>query len=144
MALPDRIDALRNGEPLNAAAVAGLSGLAMGEVGEAAEAWVHAPPERRRELVERMVEMAEANVDLEFDAFLCHALTDTDAAVRERAAAGLWETDDRRVALQLLAALGADPSAAVRAAAARSLGHFALLAETGKLLERDRDHIYQG
>ena len=144
MARSSGIEALRNGEPLSAANIAALSGIAMGEVGEAADVWAQAPPERRRELVERMVEMAEANVDIEFDAFLCHALADADAAVRERAAAGLWETDDRRVALQLLDALGADPSPAVRAAAARSLGHFALLAETGKLLDRDRDLIYEG
>ena len=143
MALRDHIEALRDADQVSAAAIAGLSGLAMGEVDEAAEAWAQAPPPRRRHVVERMVEMAEANVDLEFDAFLCHAMADSDPAVRERAAAGLWETTDRRVALRLLDALRDDPSAAVRAAAARSLGHFALLAETGKLLERDREAVYE-
>lgn len=143
MALRDHVEALRDAGQVSAVTIAGLSGLAMGEVSEAAEAWAEAPPERRRDVVERMVEMAEANVDLEFDAFLCLALADSDPAVRERAAAGLWETDDRRVALRLLDALRDDPSAPVRAAAARSLGHFALLAETGKLLERDREAIYE-
>ena len=143
MALRDHIEALRAAEQVSAVTIAGVSGLAMDEVGEVVEAWAQAPLERRCDVVDRMVEMAEANVDLEFDAFLCHAMTDPAATVRERAAAGLWETTDRRAALRLLDALRADPSPAVRAAAARSLGHFALLAETGKLLDHDCEAIYE-
>ena len=57
--------------------------------------------------------------------------------VRASAAAGLWETGDRTVIAPLATMLENDESHEARAAAASALGHFAEMAEAGKLIERD-------
>jgi hypothetical protein len=119
-----------------------LSGIYGEEVEELCRAWSGLPLERRRELVTKLVELAEENVEMDFYEVLCHAMLDEDAAVRERAISGLWENDDRRTIPKLVERLRKDVDASVRAASATVLGHFAQLAEAGKLIERDRDRVY--
>ena len=129
---------------VSATGLAQLSGVDGEEAGELRDAWPGIPAERRREVVSRLVELAEENVEMDFYAVLCHALTDEDAAVRERAVSGLWESDDRRTIPRLIDRLTNDDAKGVRAAAAVVLGHFAQLAESGKLIERDKERVYVG
>ena len=121
--------------------LAQLSGLSRAEVMSVVSAWAGIGPERRRELLERMIELAGDNIELDYTALFRACLRDRDAGVRESAARGLWDSDDRIVIRPLVEILGKDPSAEVRAAAATTLGKFAEMAEEGKLIRRDGQRI---
>ncbi|HEX7586994.1 MAG TPA: HEAT repeat domain-containing protein [Anaerolineae bacterium] len=100
-----------------------------------ARAWVLLPVERRRSVVKLMVELAEANVELDFNLLYRYLLDDEDPAVRASAIEGLWEDEDAALVKPFVGFLRSDPDARVRAAAADSLGRFMLLAEYGRLPE---------
>jgi HEAT repeat protein len=89
--------------------------------------------ERRRNVVSRLVELAEDNVELSFDAIFKMLLTDSDEEVRAEAIGGLWENEEPSLINPLAGLLEEDSSPGVQAAAATALGRFALLAEHGKL-----------
>ena len=103
--------------------------------------WPSIPADRRRKLMDRLVDLAGDNLELDFNAIFRCCLTDENPEVRELAVSGLWECDDRNLVAPLMALLKDDPWEHVRAAAAVALGKFCSLAETGKLLPRDGDHI---
>lgn len=100
-----------------------------------APAWVVLPAERRRSVVKMMVELAEANVELDYNLLFRYLLDDEDPQVRASAIEGLWEDEDAALVKPFVGFLRSDPDARVRAAAADSLGRFMLLAEYGRLPE---------
>ena len=104
-------------------------------------AWSTLAPQRKRETLDRMAELSEDNLELDFDSVFRTALADGDAGVRADAVRGLWECEDRTVVRPLLAVLEKDSAVEVRAAAATALGRFADLAREGKLLSRDEERI---
>jgi HEAT repeat protein len=103
--------------------------------------WPSVLPERRRLMMEWLVAVTEDNVDLDFNAIFKRCLEDPDAQVRAQAVEGLWEYDDRSMVGPLTRLLRSDPDERVRASAAMALGKFSIMAETGKLLPRDGEHI---
>ncbi len=132
--IPQLLDA---GSELKPSLLGRLSGLTPDEHRELLEIWSDIPTVRRLMIIRAVTGMAEDNIEMEFTGLLCAALADDDAPVRASAAAGLWETGDRKVIAPLAAMLESDESHEARAAAASALGHFAELAEAGKLIERD-------
>ena len=112
-----------------------LSGLIDEELAMFRRSWPSIPVERRRLLMSRLVTVAEDNVELDFNFIFRHGLQDTDADVRARAVAGLWECDDRNLVTPLMNLLKKDPSEEVRASAAAVLGKFGALSQNGKLLQ---------
>ncbi len=138
MALGDVIPQLLDaGSELKPSLLGRLSGLAPEELRELLQVWSDIPTARRLMIIRAVTGMAEDNIEMEFTALLCASLKDDDASVRASAAAGLWETVDRIVIAPLTAMLENDDSHEARAAAASALGHFAEMAEAGKLIERD-------
>ena len=103
--------------------------------------WASLSPERRCETLTRLVELSEEDLNLDFSAVFRVCLTDVEDRVREAAARGLWECDDRIVLRPLISLLVNDPADPVRAAAAMSLGRFAERAQDGKLLPRDAEKV---
>ena len=103
--------------------------------------WPSVSTKQRQSLMERLVGLAEDNLELDFNAIFRHSLTDSDAEIRELAVSGLWECDDHNLVGQLMTLLKEDPSEQVQASAAMALGKFGSLAETGKLLSRDGERI---
>ena len=132
--IPRLLDA---GSELKPSLLGQLSGLTPEEQRELLERWSDIPTSRRLMIVRAVTGMAEDNIEMEFTGLLCAALADDDAPVRASAATGLWETGDRSVIAPLAAMLESDESHEARAAAASALGHFAELAEEGKLIDRD-------
>jgi HEAT repeat protein len=110
-----------------------LSGLDHDDIERFAAAWPQVPASRRRKIVSHLVDIAEANFEADFDAVCRACFTDEDEVVRTQAIEGLWESEDIKLIRPLIAFLRDDPSVAVRAAAATSLGRFVLLGELGKL-----------
>ncbi len=126
---------------VKAAGLLRLSGLLPEEQAQLSQRWGAIGAERRREVVSKLLEMSEENVELDFLSVFCHCLSDSDAVVRERAVTGLWESDDRSTITLLIERLAEDTDVSVRAAAAMSIGRFATLAENGKLLSRDGQRV---
>ena len=118
-----------------------LAGLPRARVAEVLPALSRAPVERRRELLDRMSELADNNIELDFTAVFRACLRDRDADARARAARGLWDSEDRTIIRPLLELLTKDESARVRSAAAVALSKFAELAGEGKLTRRDGARI---
>ena len=142
MALSDYLLQLREPDTeVSTEGLAQLSGLLGDELDVLVAGWEGIPPIRRGEIVARLVQLAEENAELDFHAVFCHALHDEEPMVRERAVSGLWESDDRRLIPTLVERLETDADDTVRAAAALVLGHFAVLADAGKLVERDRIRV---
>jgi HEAT repeat protein len=98
-----------------------------------AETWTTLPAERRRHVVRAMGELAEENIEADFNRLFRYLLDDEDSQVREDAICGLWEDEDVSLINPLIGALRSDAAAPVRAAAAESLGRFVLMAETKRI-----------
>jgi HEAT repeat protein len=125
---------LQETEPaLSPGALGALSGPGRKELVAFAKVWVELPVERRRRAAQLMVELAEQNIELDYNVLFRHLLTDEDFHVRARGIEGLWEDEDPGLVKPMVAFLRSDPSAVVRAAAADALGRFVLLAEYGRL-----------
>jgi HEAT repeat protein len=95
--------------------------------------WPGIGTERRRQIMNRLVELAEENLELNFDAIFKFCLKDGDDEVRSKAIEGLWENEEPSLIEPLIHLLEQDSSEIVRAAAAIALGKFAMLAEHKKL-----------
>lgn len=107
-------------------------------------AWPEIDPERRRQVVSQLVELAEDNVDLSFDAVFFAALDDPEGTIRAAAVRGLWEYEGRDLIERLLGLLAKDEEPEVRAEAALALGRFVLQFEFGNLRERHFQKIEEG
>ena len=130
-------------QPLRSSQLLLFSGLLAEELKQLRLQWAQIPPERRRELVSKLVEMGEDSADLDFYSLFSFCIDDQDPAVREQAMTGLWECEDRSLVPMLIRRLADDDTTEVRAAAATALGQFAVLAQRGKLLARDGDRVYK-
>lgn len=105
--------------------------------------WVGLPVELRRQMTSRLVELAEADFEVNFGALFRIGLEDEDAQVRAAAVEGLWEDEDVRLVPLLAARLREDEDANVRAAAAASLGRFILLGELEKIRPGPQTAAYE-
>lgn len=118
-----------------------LSSLNDEEMEQFSQWWPSMPRERRRKLVERLVTVAEDNLEMDFNGVFRYCLKDADPGVRELAVSGLWECDDHNLVGPLLTLAKDDPAEEVRISAVMALGKFGVLAESGKLLHRDGERI---
>jgi len=132
---------LAAGERPTAVQLTLLSDLGPADRDRLAEVWTSIPAESRVSLLERTIELAEDNVELDFAALALVAIADPDVRVRRLAAEALWESRDRRVARALVEAFEREPDPSVRAAIATTLGTFVQLHvfeeiddETGELV----------
>ena len=118
-----------------------VSDLSPEELGLFAEAWFPIPIERRRSIATTMVEHAEDNPELDFSAIFKLCLSGDDEPLLVIALDGLWEHEDRSVIPSMIEVLRSQKGSDVRSAAARALGRFPLLAQEGKLLDKDGEVI---
>ncbi|MFH0941938.1 MAG: HEAT repeat domain-containing protein [Chloroflexota bacterium] len=125
---------LRDSEkPLASARLVELSHLTPEEASLLDKTWPEIESRRRRQLMDWLVELAEANPKLDFDIILRNRLHDPDEAVRSKAVEGLWESEDSNLINPFIEMMQKDSSPAVQAAAAQNLGRFALMAEFDRL-----------
>ncbi len=127
------LNLVNSGEPLLNSKLADLSNLNSDELRLVEEAWIKIEPKRQRQIMQRLVELAEDNAELNFDSIFKGCLEDGDAEVRYLAIEGLWENEEPALIEPLIKLLTRDNSEKVQAAAATVLGRFALLAECQKL-----------
>lgn len=101
------------------------------------DVWINMGFKRRRQIVHNLVDIAEDEPKLNFNAIFEACLCDPDEIVRVKAIEGLWEYENNSVIDRFITMLKEDCQELVRAAAAQALGRFALLAELGKLRPDD-------
>jgi len=121
---------------LKATKLVRLSHLTNEQREEFLEFWSQIEAKRRGQVVHRLVDLAEDNIELNFDAIFLACLSDADPEVRAEAIRGLWEYDQRDLIEPLISLLGTDDDVGVRAEAALALGRFVLQWEFGSLRER--------
>jgi HEAT repeat protein len=136
-------DIADSANPLRSSMLIELSDLNSAELAWLEQAWTAINPKRRRQIVYRLVELAEDNFELDFDSVFKCCLKDRDAAVRCKAIEGLWESEEPSLINYLADMLEHDSSEKVRAAAAAALGKFAMLAEHEKLRSCHKSRIFQ-
>ena len=129
--------------PLLNSSLADLSNIIPEELSFLEEVWPTIKPERRRQIVSRLVELAEDNFELDFDSTFKKCLSDQDAEVRSKAIEGLWENEEPSLINTLIALMEQDNSKLVQAAAATGLGKFTMLVEQQKLRPAYTSKIYQ-
>jgi len=122
--------------PVKTAGLIQFSHLAPEEQEEFAAGWHSLPAGRRLQLLDALLDIAEDNVELNFDVVFGAALEDQDPAIRLAGVRGLWECEERWLVKSFIHLLRMDSSAEVRAEAALALGRFVLLAEERDLPER--------
>jgi hypothetical protein len=91
--------------------------------------WPTVPTQRRRDIMQELVEIAEFNFEVDYDPIFLLGLGDEDADVRVSAISGLWEQENPELIEPLVHLLRTDPVVMVRAAAASALGQFINLRE---------------
>jgi len=120
-------------EPVLNAELAELSNLNQDGMKVFQAYWANLSPERKKQIIERLLELAENSVELNFDSIFRYCMEDENAGVRGRAIEGLWENEETSLISSLIKILENDISEEVQAAAAVALGKFVLLAEHNKL-----------
>ena len=110
-----------------------LSGISKNETLLFQKAWPSIAVERRRQIINSLVEIAEASFEVDLGQVFRFCLDDEDERVREAAIEGLWEDDDMALINPLITLLRDDPSISVRAGAAISLSRYVLLGELDKI-----------
>jgi HEAT repeat protein len=110
-----------------------LSGMDRNETLLFQKAWPSMTVERRRQIINFLIEIAEASFEVNFDRVFRFCLGDEDEKVRVAAIEGLWEDHDTALLNPLISLLRDDPSISVRAGAAAALGRYVLLGELDKI-----------
>lgn len=123
-------------EPLKAADLVQLSSLSSDDSAVVRSDWHHIADERRRRILSHLLQLAEDNVEYDFDSVYLLGLDDSDDTVRLDSLRGLWENESPALESRLITLSQTDPSAAIRAEASLALGRFVLSAAHGRLAER--------
>ena len=125
----------RINERLNIRYLYALSGMTREHLARFREVWPSIEVDRRRSVLQNLVDITEHSFEANFDPIFLLAMGDDDSEVRAKAIDGLWENEDQALIGPLVHLLRTDESARVRASAAMALGRFVLL---GELEEIDR------
>mgnify|MGYP000318423137 CR=1 FL=1 len=121
------------GGPLHGSYLYALSGMTAAQLDLFRDHWAEMTTERRRQVIQQLVELTEASFEVNFDPIFILAMTDEDSVVRTAGIEGLWENEDLRLIAPLMYLMESDESASVRAAAATALGRYVLLGELEKI-----------
>lgn len=132
LSLNDAIAAVQNEDrPIPAKAIYALSDLTEADQKVLAIQWATIPLERRRTLIDRLTDAAEADFNLDFSRVVRVAMTDLDDELREAAVEASWMDESISMFNWLMSLSSVDPAMLVRAAAVSNLGRFIYAAEVG-------------
>jgi len=93
------------------------------------EVWPTIPVKRQRDILQELMEITEANFEVDFDPVFLLGMGDPDAEVRALAIKCLWEHERPALIRPLVHLLKTDEADIVREAAASALGKFIYLRE---------------
>ena len=93
------------------------------------EVWQEIETEKRRKIIPRLAELAEENVEFNYDGIFKLGLEDVDPQVRLASVNGLWENCQSWLQRKLILMAKGDPCEEVRVASVQALERFCLDAE---------------
>lgn len=133
--LATTLEALARAEDgsLSATIFYGLSNLSYDDARQVKPVWDQLPSSARRKILREMIDLSEANFEMDFGAIGWFGLDDTDSSVREASIEVLWEDESAELVTRLIEMVQWDEVPEVRAAAASALGRFVLLGELEEL-----------
>lgn len=105
--------------------------------------WPAVDTERRLVIAKHMADITEVNYLVDFSPVFAHLFTDEVADVRMAALDGVWDAEDTHLIKPIMRMLQEDGDLRVRAAAARALAHYILLAEWGQISDTHTDPIVE-
>lgn len=114
---------------LNSSKLYSLSRMNQESLSTFKQMWPTIPVQRRRTILQELMETAEINFEVDFDPVFLTALGDEDAEVRATAIKSLWDYEQTSLIAPFIHLLKTDESAVVREAAASGLGKFVYLKE---------------
>ena len=126
-------DLASDDKPLLNASLADLSNLNSVELAYLNRVWSGLYVDKRKTIIDRLVDLAEENFELNFDSIFKICLTDSDAEIRAKAIEGLWENEETVLISPYIKMLNEDSSEVVQAAAAKALSKYSMMAELKKL-----------
>ncbi len=142
MSFESSLDVLSDPEKrVSSAQLVDFSNLTDEEVETMQAAWPEVEMTRRLALILEMADLAQDNIELNFDAAYKLALQDADGTVRTAAIKGLFEYEGRDLIPVLADLLRIDPDVEVRREAAIALGRYAVAGELGYLRASDLDMV---
>ncbi len=121
----------------------GLTDLSPADLTLFAATWAGLAPSRRLGLLTGLTDLAQDNVELNFDAVFKLALDDEEGEVRVAAVRGLYEYQGTDLIPILIAFLRDDADAGVRMEGAIALGRYALASELDRLSVEDAGAVRQ-
>jgi hypothetical protein len=89
-------------QPISNAELGELSDLSADESSQFEEVWSRLDIERKKQILSRLEELTEDNVELNFDRIYRNAIYDIDDDVRREAVEGLWESSAPSILRPLL------------------------------------------
>ncbi|MGJ3237890.1 MAG: HEAT repeat domain-containing protein [Anaerolineae bacterium] len=123
------------------ALIAGLSDLSQAQLAQLEPVWEGLSADYQRLLTQMLVDAATSNFRLNFRPIGFATLRASQPAVRQAAIELLAEDESTGLLENLIHLLQTDPVPEVRAEAARALGRFVLLGETGDLDDEQAERI---
>jgi HEAT repeat protein len=141
--IEETVRALAEHRPLTSRHAKSLSGLASMQIAFLRDTWSGLPDRERVGALATLLQQANADPLLDFDAVFSMAMDDPNASVRRVAIGASMSSENAEVLEKLLALTSNDPDETVRSAAAERLGRFAYEAEVGRFSRGDRDRIEQ-
>ena len=133
MPFPAVLAALFGGDEVPVHLVFRLSDMPADDFAQFRRDWTEVSEERRAALVRHMADIAEENYLVDFTPVFAYLFDDSYPAVRRAALDGVWDSTDTQLIPPIMAMLRDDANVGVRAAAARALAHYVLLAEWGQI-----------
>jgi len=97
--------------------------------------WSGCDTRRKIQVLEHLGQLADEDIELNFDRINRMVLGDDEPRVRRQAIQNLWECEDPSLGQRLASLVEADPSPDVRATAAAALGRFVYLGEVEEIDE---------
>ncbi len=139
----DVLDAVLTSENVPIHMLYRFSDMGLEETEQFQARWSAVDDERRHVIVRHLADLTEENFVVDFTPVFIHCFDDTHEFVREAALDGVWDATNIKLISPIIHLLQTDNSVLVRAAAARALAHYVLLAEWGQLPKRVSPRIIE-
>jgi HEAT repeat protein len=124
---------IHNPDPVTGRDLYAFSDLSRHDAESVRRDWDAIPLDRRRAVVQNLIDLAENDLDWHLGRILRIAMQDQDPTVRRTAIEGLWEETSSDLLGPLVDAVRHDADETVRAAAAAALGNYVLAGELDEM-----------
>lgn len=127
------LDHIQSDEPLQDKFLSGLSLLTKTNLAQFQANWSHIEPARQKQIMTKLVRLAEQQISLNFDPILIWILQTAETGLQTIALEGLWENEDPALVPLMMRLLQEGSSIPLRATAGQALGKYIYLGEIEQL-----------